>query len=86
MSKTQTTHYVAKCNFGTYYNGMGNFTDQIRQAKMYNSIKAAAENVAYAIKKINKTQPEEYKITSFELIKVEIVEYGVVETITIEER
>lgn len=86
MSKTQTTHYVAKCNFGTYYNGMGNFTDQIRQAKMYNSIKAAAENVAYAIKKINKTQPEEYKITSFELIKVEIVEYGVVETITMEER
>ncbi len=83
MSKTQTTHYVAKCNFGTYYNGMGNFTDQIRQAKMYNSIKAAAENVAYAIKKINKTQPEEYKITSFELIRVEIVEYGVVETITI---
>ena len=62
---------------------MGNFTDQIRQAKMYNSIKAAAENVAYAIKKINKTQPEEYKITSFELIRVEIVEYGVVETITI---
>ena len=53
---------------------------------MYNSIKAAAENVAYAIKKINKTQPEEYKITSFELIKVEIVEYGVVETITMEER
>ena len=50
---------------------------------MYNSIKAAAENVAYAIKKINKTQPEEYKITSFELIRVEIVEYGVVETITI---
>jgi hypothetical protein len=83
VSKTQTTHYVAKCNFGTYYNGMGNFTDQIRQAKMYNSIKAAAENVAYAIKKINKTQPEEYKITSFELIRVEIVEYGVVETITI---
>jgi hypothetical protein len=83
VSKTQTTHYVAKCNFGTYYNGMGNFTDQIRQAKMYNSIKAAAENVAYAIKKINKTQPEEYKITSFELIRVEIVEYGDVETITI---
>ena len=44
MSKTQTTHYVAKCNFGTYYNGMGQFTDQIRQAKMYNSVKAAVDN------------------------------------------
>jgi hypothetical protein len=83
MSKTQTTHYVAKCNFGTYYNGMGQFTDQIRQAKMYNSVKAAIENVSYAMKKINKTQPDEYKITSFTLIAVEIVERGVVETINL---
>lgn len=83
MSKTQTIHYVAKCNFGTYYNGMGQFTDQIRQAKMYNSVKAAIENVSYAMKKINKTQPDEYKITSFTLIAVEIVERGVVETINL---
>lgn len=83
MSKQQTTHYVAKCNFGTYYNGMNNFTDQIRQAKMYNSVKAAVENVSYAIKKINKTRPDEYKITSFELIEVEVIEHGVVETINI---
>ena len=84
MSKNQLAHYVAKSNFGAYYNGMGNFTDQIRQAKMYNSVKAAIDNVTNAIQKINKGKPDEYKITSFELIEVVIVEKGVVDTIKIE--
>jgi hypothetical protein len=84
MSKHQIAHYVAKSNFGGYYNGMGNFTDQIRQAKMYNSVKAAIDNVTNAIQKINKGKPDEHKITSFELVEVVIVEKGIVDTINIQ--
>ena len=83
MGKNQLFHYVARTNFGAYWAGMNSVTDQIRKAQMYNSVKALKENVAAALRKYNKSLPDEYKITSFDIVSVQIIEGNVIENVAL---
>ena len=82
MSKHQLTHYVVQTNYGTYWAGMNQFTDQIRKAQMYTSVKLAESNVRHAIERHNKNT--QYPITSFKVLAVEVVVKNVVNEYTVQ--
>lgn len=72
--KNQNFHYVIEFDNGGYLKELGGLTDQLRLAKMYNSIKYAHEGAQSAIPKINKYTPKDnpYYIKGYRIIEVKI--------------
>lgn len=66
--KDQTYHYIVQLESGMYWAGYNTFTDQIRKARMYNSLKHAHTDALSAIRRNSKT------LTSarYRVLKVEI--------------
>lgn len=70
MSKAQTTHYIGMNDQGMYWAGYNTWTDQIRKAKQYNSLKAAHEFIHEAVVRCN--QWSHPPINSYTILTVEI--------------
>jgi hypothetical protein len=76
-------HYVALTNLGYYWTGYNSVSSQIREARMYNSAKAVRDNVTSGIKRYNQKRPENERITSYQIVEVEIKTRSTFETIEI---
>ena len=70
MSKAQTVHYIGMNDQGMYWAGYNTWTDQIRKAKQYNSLKAAHEFIHEAVVRCN--QWSHPPINSYTILTVEI--------------
>ena len=70
MSKAQTTHYIGMNDQGLYWAGYNIWTDQIRKAKQYNSLKHAQEHIREAVVRSN--QWSHPPINSYTILTVEI--------------
>ena len=70
MSKAQSVHFIGMDDQGRYWSGYNTWTDQIRKAKQYNSIKLAHEYVREAVERCN--QWSHPPIQSYTILTVEI--------------
>jgi len=70
MSKAQTTHYIGMNDQGLYWAGYNTWTDQIRKAKQYNSLKLAHEYVREAV--IRSNQWLHPPINSYTILTIEM--------------
>ncbi len=67
--KTQNFHYVIQLDNGLYWAGYNKFTDQIRKAQLYNSLKMAH---SCAIDSIKRHRPASSAEMKYRVIKIEI--------------
>ena len=67
--KNQDYHYVIQLENGEYWAGYNRFTDQIRKAQLYNSLKMAH---SCAIDFIKRNRPVSSAGMKYRVIKVEI--------------
>ncbi len=70
MSRVQKEHYIGMNDQGLYWAGMNTWTDQIRKAKQYNSLKLAHEHIREAVERSN--QWLHPPINSYTILTVEI--------------
>ena len=67
--KNQNYHYVIQLENGEYWGGHNTFTDQIRKAQLYNSLKMAH---SCAIDSIKRNRPVSSAGMKYRVIKIEI--------------
>ena len=68
--KNQNYHYIIQLDNGLYWAGYNSFVDQIRKAKMYNSLKIAHE---CAIDSIKRYRPASSVGMKYRVLRVEII-------------
>lgn len=66
MAKNQTTHYILRVNESGYWAGYNTVTDQIRRAKMYNSLTHVKNDGIAGVKRTK------IPISKLEILTVEI--------------
>ena len=77
-------YYVALVNDTMYWTSFGSMSSDVRDARMYKTVKTAIDNVSYAIKKYNrsKSNPADH-ITSYQIVEIEVKTRGIIEKIEI---
>jgi hypothetical protein len=74
--KDQNYHYIVQLESGMYWAGYNTFTDQIRKARMYNSLKRAHTDALDSIRRNRKTLTStRYRVLKVEINILEIEEY-----------
>lgn len=77
-------YYVALTNLNMYWTGMNGLSAEVRDARMYKSVKALKNNVESAFRRYNKDKGSDtVRITSYQIVEIEVKVRSTVEKIEI---
>ena len=75
-------YYVALTNLNLYWTGMNGLSSEIRNARMYKSVKALKNNVEAAFRRYNREKSVDAAgITSYQIVEIEVKVRSTVEKI-----